>query len=304
MPGVQLVAVAEPRPAAGIGMPIVEDVASLIDMGIDMAVIAVPTASHEVVATALVQAGVHVLVEKPVASDVAACLRIADAVDRAAVVGCVGHIERYNPALQEMRRRLANGELGDLYQVSTRRQGPFPERIGDVGVVMDLATHDIDLTAWVTQQRYENLSARTAFRSGRENEDLVAAVGQLSGGAVVNHLVNWLSPMKERVTVVTGERGCFVADTLSADLTFYANGLAPIAYDAIASFRGVVQGDVVRYAIAKPEPLVVELEAFRDAVLGRTDKVVGIREATEVVTVAEALLSSSRSLQTVTLRPD
>ena len=94
-------------------------------------------------------------------------------------------------------------------------------------------------------------------------------IGRLADGTVVNHLVNWLSPMKERVTIVTGEKGCFVADTLTADLTFYANSsVATIpAWEAMQAFRGVSEGDMVRYAIAKPEPLRTELEAFRDAVL-------------------------------------
>ena len=82
---------------------------------------------------------------------------------------------------------------------------------------------------------------------------------------MTSHLVNWLSPLKERVTVVTGEKGAFVADTLTADLTFYANGIAT-AWDDVAQFRGVSEGDVIRYAIPKPEPLRIEHEAFRDAV--------------------------------------
>ena len=85
----------------------------------------------------------------------------ADAFEARGLVGAVGHIERYNPALQSLRARLENGELGDVYQVVTRRQGPFPARIADVGVVMDLATHDIDLTAWVTGSDYACVSART-----------------------------------------------------------------------------------------------------------------------------------------------
>jgi UDP-N-acetylglucosamine 3-dehydrogenase len=102
-----------------------------------------------------------------------------------------------------------------VYQVVTRRQGPFPARIADVGVVKDLATHDIDLTAWVTQQPYSQVAAQTAYKSGREYEDLVAVTGQLADGTVTSHLVNWLSPFKERVTVITGEKGTFVADTLT-----------------------------------------------------------------------------------------
>ncbi len=301
LPGVQLVGVAEERtvtdPSAN-GLHFVREVDELVALGVDLAVVAAPTAVHESVGLRLAEAGVHTLIEKPVAGDVAAARRLADAFDKAGVVGCVGHIERYNPALQDLRRRLENGELGDLYQVATRRQGPFPERIADVGVVMDLATHDIDLTAWVTQRAYVDVAARTAHRSGREHEDLVAVTGTLEDGAVVSHLVNWLSPLKERVTVVTGERGTFVADTISADLTFFSNGLAPVKWDTLASFRGVVQGDVIRFAIPKREPLVSELEAFRDAALGRSLRVVTIREAARTVAVAEAMIRASRSGQT------
>src|SRR5439155_8973450 len=156
-------------------------------------------------------------------------------------VGAVGHIERYNPALQSLRHRLAEGELGDIYQVATRRQGPFPDRVSDVGVVKDLATHDVDLTAFITGSSYRSVSARTAHKSGRAYEDLVAVVGQLANGTVTSHLVNWLSPMKERVTIVTGSRGTFVADTLAADLTFYANAAVPTEWDDIARFRGVAE---------------------------------------------------------------
>jgi predicted dehydrogenase len=304
LPGVELVGVVEPNPPTDRGaaqLPILSGLDELLELGVDMAVVSVPTALHESVAVRLAEAGVHALIEKPVAPDVASARRIGEAFTSAGLVACVGHIERYNPALQELRRRLNNGELGEIYQIATRRQGPFPARIADVGVVLDLATHDVDLTAWVARRRYESLAARTAHRSGRQFEDLVAAVGTLSGGIVVNHLVNWLSPLKERVTVVTGERGTLVADTIAADLTFYANGLAPVSWDTLASFRGVVQGDVTRYAIAKREPLLVELEAFRDAVLGHGSRIVSIEDATGTVEVAEALLRAAAGTETQAL---
>jgi len=177
--------------------------------------------------------------------------------------------------------------------VVTRRQGPFPARIADVGVVKDLATHDIDLTAWVTQSSFVSVAAQTSLQSGREHEDLVAVVGKLADGTVTSHLVNWLSPFKERVTVVTGERGAFVADTLTADLTFYANGTVPTTWESIAKFRGVSEGDVVRFAIPKPEPLRTEHEAFRDAVLGKEVDIVTMQDGLATVRVAEAVLRSA-----------
>jgi UDP-N-acetylglucosamine 3-dehydrogenase len=296
--GVQLVAVAEPDPrrnAATGNLGFVESVHDLVSAGIDLAVVSVPTGLHEEIALPLAAAGVHTLIEKPVAPDVATADRIRKAFQATQTIACVGHIERYNPALQDLRRRLEYGELGAIYQIATRRQGPFPERIADVGVVLDLATHDVDLTSWAAQEPYVEISARTAHRSGRATEDLVAAVGTLADGTVVDHLVNWLSPLKERVTVVTGERGTLVADTIAADLTYYSNGVAPVKWDSLASFRGVVQGDVIRYALAKREPLRVELEAFRDKVQGTSNRIVSIEDATHTVAVADAMLRSAVS---------
>jgi UDP-N-acetylglucosamine 3-dehydrogenase len=300
--GVDLVGVADPAGdphQLARGVPVVDTVTDLIKLGIDYAVVCCPTAYHEEVGLELARNGVAALIEKPLAQTADAARRLVKAFDDAGVIAGVGHIERYNPALQSLRTRLEAGELGDVYQIVTRRQGPFPHRIADVGVVMDLASHDIDLTSWVSGQQYVSLSARTVFRSGRPHEDMVIAVGMLSGGTVVNHLVNWLSPLKERSTVVTGEKGCFVADTLTADLTFYANGAIATEWEALSSFRGVAEGDMVRYAIPKREPLLVEHERFRDAVEGKDTDIVTLSQAMRTVEVCAAVLTSANDGKTV-----
>jgi predicted dehydrogenase len=305
--GVDLAGIVEPGGAAAeqvYGAPVLPSLDELLSMGIDYAVVACPTALHEEIGLELARAGVAALIEKPLAHTPEAATRLVEEFESLGLVAGVGHIERYNPALQHLRRRLENAELGEVYQVVTRRQGPFPARIADVGVVKDLATHDIDLTAWVTRRDYLSISARTVTKSGRPHEDMVTAVGELDGGIMVNHLVNWLSPFKERSTVVTGERGCFVADTLTADLTFYANGVAATEWEAIRAFRGVAEGDMTRFAIAKREPLLVEHERFRDAVLGKDAETVTLREGLRTVQVAAAMLGSAESGETVsTLAP-
>jgi UDP-N-acetylglucosamine 3-dehydrogenase len=301
---VELVAVADPAgdPHGVAGsLPLCKDVEELIAVGLDYCMVAVPTAFHEEVGLKLAAAGVHAMIEKPLARNSEAARRLVEAFEGASLIGAVGHIERYNPALQQLRSRLEHGDLGAVFQVVTRRQGPFPARIADVGVVKDLATHDIDLTAWVTQSPFRSVAARTAYKSGRAHEDLVAVVGQLRDGTVTSHLVNWLSPMKERVTIVTGERGSFVADTLTADLTFFANGLVPTTWAEIASFRGVSEGDVIRYAFPKPEPLRTEHEAFRDAVLGKSSDTVTMKQGLDTVAVAEAVLEAAGTGRTVDL---
>jgi len=303
--GVELVAAAEPRIEtleSVTGVEVVPTVRELIERGIDMCVIATPTGTHKQIGLELAEAGVATLIEKPLAHDSKAAQTIVEAFARNHVLGCVGHIERFNPALQDMRRRLGLGELGELYQVVTRRQGPFPARIADAGVVLDLATHDIDLTAWLTRSSYRSVSARTAHRSGRPHEDLLSAVAELANGIMVTHLVNWLSPLKERTIEVTGELGCFVADTVTADLTFYQNGSEPVEWDRVASFRGVSEGNVTRYAIRKPEPLLTELSHFAALVRGEPAEVVTLDEGLATVRVAETLRESAAIGKTVGVR--
>lgn len=302
--GMDLVAVADPggdRFGVAGELPLLPDVQALIDAGLDAAMVAVPTIYHEDVALALAEEGVPTMVEKPIAHDAAAGRRVADAFESRGLVGAVGYVERCNPALRALRERLDRGDLGEVYQVMTRRQGPFPARISDVGVVKDLATHDVDLTAWVANSPYTSISAQVTHRSGRENEDMVVATGQLASGAIVSHVVNWLTPFKERVTIVTGEKGAFVADTLTGDLTFYANGTVASTWDQVAAFRGVTEGDVIRYAIEKREPLSLEQENFRDAVRGVGNAHVTMAEGVATLDVVEAVLSSAETGTTVQL---
>jgi UDP-N-acetylglucosamine 3-dehydrogenase len=296
--GVELVGAADPGGdphKVAVGLPVVPDVDALLDLGIDMAVVAIPTRFHATTALALADAGVHTLVEKPIADDVSEGRAVAERFGEKGLVGVVGHVERFNPALQQLRSRIAAGDIGDVYQIATRRQSTFPARIGDVGVAKDLATHDVDLTAWVAQSTYESVSAQTAHKSGRQHEDMIAITGTLRNGTIVNHLINWLSPMKERTTIVTGERGTFIADTATGDLTLFANGVVPLEWESVSTFRGVSEGDVTRFAFPKREPLRLELEAFLAAVRGEQTQLSTMEQAVHTLEVVEAALRSARA---------
>lgn len=302
--GFELVAIADPagdRFGVAGDLEVLPDVEALIDAGIDACIVAVPTQFHEDAALKLADAGVHTLVEKPLATDLESGKRITEAFEKAGVVGAVGYVERCNPALLEMRKRIRDGQLGEIYQVVTRRQSPFPARIADVGVVKDLATHDVDLAAWIAGSPYELVFAQTAHRSGREHEDMVTVSGRFANGVLVSNQVNWLTPFKDRITVVTGEHGALVADTAISDLTFYENGSFPVEWDQIAAFRGVSEGQVIRYAIQKREPLAVEQQNFRDAILGEANDHVSMREAQADLEVVEAILESAATGESVRL---
>lgn len=302
--GVDLVAVADAcgdRFGVVPGYDVGHCVQDVIGAKLDMAIVAVPTAFHEQVAIALAEAGIPTLIEKPLAASVEGAERVRDAFARAGVFAGVGHIERFNPAIAELRRRVAAGDIGAIYQVSTARHGAFPARITDVGVVKDLATHDINTAQWVAGSDYHRVAAQVAHRAGREHEDMVSVTASLDNGVLVNHLVDWLSPRKVRRTTVTGERGALVADTAEVSLTFWANGSIGTEWEQLRQFRGVTEGDMTRYAIQTFEPLKAEDAAFRDAVLGVGDDVVSLEDGLKTLVVAEAALRSARTGQTVTL---
>ena len=268
----------------------------------DFAIVAVPTEEHVAAVSRLAAEGVHVLVEKPLAATSAEGRVLIEACQAAGIHAAVGHVERFNPALLTLREKTQAGELGQVFLVATERIGPFPDRVRDVGVIKDLATHDLDLVRWLGGAPVERVSAETQHRMGREHEDLVLATGRLENAISFNCVVDWLSPTKVRQTRVLGERGMLVADTLTADLTFYRNGKVASDWENTQSLRGVSEGDSTRYALARREPLLVELETFCDLLEGDSEAaVVTLSEGLDTVLVAEAALASAQAGETVVL---
>ena len=236
----------------------------LLDAGsLDFAVVAVPTDEHLPAVRAARRAR-RARARREAAGGDRPPTRatIAALCAEAGVHGAVGHVERFNPALLELRRRVQEGQLGDVFLIATERVGPFPDRVRDVGVVKDLATHDLDLVRWLGGSPVARLAAQTQHRMDRDHEDLVLVTGRLESGVSFNSVVDWLSPTKVRRTRILGERGMLVADTLTADLTYYENGVVGSEWSASQSMRGVSEGDMTRYALSRREPLLAELEAF------------------------------------------
>jgi UDP-N-acetylglucosamine 3-dehydrogenase len=264
-------------------------------------VIAAPTVSHEEIALELIANGINFLVEKPLAHNAEAAFAIAEKAAARSVKGCVGHVERFNSAVKEAKKRIIEGQLGEIYQISTSRQGPFPARISDVGVVKDLATHDIDLTTWLSGSSYESVSAQSVHRSGREHEDMISVSARMKNGVIVNHNVNWLSPRKIRQVVIIGEKGLLEIDLLSADLLFYANGVHKNEYKEIAHFKGVSQGDVVKYSFNRVEPLLTEHVEFQLFLQEKASDTVSLAEGVGILKVADGIQRSQITQQLVNL---
>jgi UDP-N-acetylglucosamine 3-dehydrogenase len=234
----------------------------------DIVTIAVPTDLHAIWAIKAMQAGAHVLVEKPIAGSMEEAREIIDkAIDTNRKL-MVGHIVRFNPAIQTLKQKIDQGELGRIFQIACRRVGPFPARIRDVGVVIDLAPHDIDLMRYITGANPKRIFAETEQRIHTDHEDLLLGLLRFPGGVTGVLEINWLTPTKVREVLVLGERGMFRVDDLTQDLYFYENAqVDSVTWQTLQNLKGVSEGSMTRYAIARYEPLKAELQAFIKSVL-------------------------------------
>lgn len=279
MPGVELVAVADPDPDAlrramtGRATRGYADPATMFaEEQLDVVSIVAPTSLHLPVTLAALAAGAHVLVEKPIASTREEAEQMIAAARDAGRLLTVGHIERFNPAIRELRRRLDGGELGRIFQVKATRLGPFPARIRDVGVVVDLAPHDLDVMRFLLRSDPVRIYAETEQRIHTDHEDLFVGMLKFANGAVGLCDINWLTPTKRRTLTVTGERGMYVADYINQNLIFYANPDAAETWEDRGAdsdappIMTVAEGEMTRRAVRRAEPLAVELSEFVSAV--------------------------------------
>jgi len=268
-----------------------KSVSDLVGSQPDYAVVSVPTAFHLSAAMALAQGSVPTLLEKPVAASLEESLEIAGAYAQSGTLCAVGHIERFNPALQVLKDKMSEGLIGKPLQISSMRMGPFPNRINDVGVVRDLASHDIDLAMWLTGLKYEELSNLKGHTRESDHEDLFIAVGRLGRDLLVNHVVNWLNPVKVRQTAVLGTKGLLVADSLRVELRFFENGVEGSEWGQYSNLRGVSEGGEVKYPMPVREPLVSQHQAMIESLrAGEIRQICSIEEGLEVMRVIQRIL--------------
>ncbi len=271
--GVTLAGVADPEAekaqfvARRYGVPTFADHRELLEAtSPDLVSIVVPTRMHLRVALDAIDAGAAVLVEKPIAATLDEARELIARANAAGTALMVGHIERFNPAILALKTRLDEGALGRIFCIRARRTGPFPARVRDVGVIIDLATHDLDIMRWLVGSEVTRIQAETARRIHTDHEDLVAATLRFETGEVGILDINWLTPAKVRELSVTGEGGMFVADYLRQELTFYENTEADSHWEQYGDLHGVGEGNMTKLAIQRREPLAAELDAFAAAV--------------------------------------
>ena len=258
--------------------------------------ITVPTSEHEKVATFALEKGAHVLVEKPIAATVEEGKRLialATKLDRQLMVG---HIIRFNPAMQSLKARLENGDLGKIFQIFCRRAGPFPARIRDVGVVVDLAPHDVDIMRFLIGMNPIRVFAETEQKIHTDHEDLLFGLLRFPEGITGALEINWLTPTKMRETLVLGEKGLFRVDDLMQDLFFYENTQAVgELWSPLRAIRGVSEGSMTRFPIKRQEPLKAELEAFINAIQEGHKMPVTGQDGLEALRLSLAVVESGKT---------
>lgn len=305
-PETALVAVADPDEAArtaAAGSSGATAWADPLDMigtaELDGVVIAAPTTFHGPLAHAAIERGLPVLVEKPLAATHDEALGIVAAGRSAGVPVQVGHVERYNPAVLRLGELLRDGWLTTIYAIASRRAGPFPDRIRDVGVTIDLATHDADMLSWVAGERPTRVYAELAQRKHASHEDLLFGLLHFPSGASGMLDVNWLTPAKRRQLSVTGEEGMFELDYLTQRLTFTKSDLANP--QLIGGYATTFSGDVAEVEVVTCEPLKAQLDAFVRSVRTGDRPYVDGEDGAWAVRIATALLEAASSQRTVSL---
>ena len=268
-----------------------DPLAMIEEAELDGVVLAAPTTAHRALALAAIERGLAVMVEKPLAATVEDGLAIVTAARKRGVRVQVGHVERYNPAVMEMGRLLREGWLSTIYAITSRRAGPFPARIRDVGVTVDLGTHDVDMLCWIANERPVRVYAETAQRLHATHEDLTFGLMHFPSGATGFMDVDWLTPAKRRSLVTVGEEGMFELDYLTQKLTFTRSDVD--RPQMIRGYATTFTGDVAEIPIANIEPLRAELDEFVRVLRTGERPYVDAEDGLWAVAIANALLTAA-----------
>jgi hypothetical protein len=285
LPGATLVGVADPDRKQGdfvarmLGCTALSDFNELLDLKVDAVTIAAPTHLHHDIALACIARGVHVMVEKPIASSVEEGNDIIAAARRAGLTLMVGHVERFNPAVEAIKEAICDE---DILSIAITRVGPFPPRMSNVGVVIDLAVHDIDLIRWFTDSDIVEVQPQLS-NAVAEREDIALLQFRTASGVLAHINTNWLTPFKARnVTVAT--RGKYVMGDLLTRQVTECFGFQP---DGSYSMRHL--------SVGHAEPLRSELLAFLRSVRSGAPAAVTGEEAVASLEVATRCLAARPS---------
>lgn len=240
--------------------------------------ICVPTVFHHDVVMNAIEAGKNVLVEKPIASKLTEAREMINAAKDAGVTLATGHVERFNPAVRVAKELIDSGEIGEVVTAHAKRLGPYPPRIRDVGVAIDLAIHDIDIFNYLFESRANTVFANMSSNlKNCEFEDHAEIMTKYDNEVLSILETNWLTPYKKRQLNITGVDGIISVDYGNQSVTVYKEN-----------------DKVEKVKVENKEPLKEELRSFVNAVQTNTEPEVSGEDGYEALKIVEAAMRSSK----------
>jgi len=252
---------------------------------IDVVSIAVPTTLHKEVAMNVINSKINLLVEKPIAANPQEAEEIIQCATKNNVRLTVGHIERFNPVIVELKKRLEKNELGRLFKIDIKRVGPFFRRVRDTDVITDLAIHDIDILLYLLKSDISRVFAEVERNVSTEHEDSMSCLIRMKNNVLCSINVNWITPKKIREMTIVGKKGMFKADYIKQELFLYKNMIN-------------MRGEEIKIGIEKKEPLKEELNHFISCIKNNKEPNVNPIEAKKAIEIAD-LIKKSAKLESV-----
>jgi predicted dehydrogenase len=277
-----------------------DPLATIQDAEADAIVIATPVETHYELTKAALEAGKHVLVEKPLCRSAAQAQELIALAKASGKLLCVGHVFLFNNAVRGVRNLIRSGELGRIRYISATRTnlGPFRR---DVNALWDLASHDLSIFDYWLGAEPESVAAHGSCFLTPGIEDVVFASLQYPNGVLAAVHASWLNPLKVREITVVGEREMVVFDdmNLTEPLRIYHKSVEverePVYSDSFGSFRMQVRnGDIIVPNVSGPEPLSAECNHFVDCLLGRA---VPLNDGAGALRVLRALEAADQSMR-------
>ncbi|MGC8937053.1 MAG: Gfo/Idh/MocA family oxidoreductase [Candidatus Methanomethylicaceae archaeon] len=288
IPGCELVAVADiddtlTRSVSNkYGAEPFNDYKLMLKKDLDAVSIAVPTSLHYEVASFFLENGIHCLVEKPITKTLEEAYKLVELAKKKNRKLMVGHIERYNPAVKKMKEIIDSGMLGKILIINTRRVGPFTPRVVDVGILIDLATHDIDVVRYLYGKEPSNIYSK--FGSIKHPHEDYAVLLLDFGESTASIEVNWFTPHKVRTAVVTGTDGIAYMDYMEQSIVVYNSEWK------------------MEPKVEKEEPLKAEIEHFISCIKDDKEPLTSGEEGLKNLEVAYRSLVGGKSREFDTLR--
>ena len=248
---------------------------------IDVVSICVPTMAHYDVAKKCIDAGIAVLVEKPIAETVN---QAKDLVAYAKEKNClltVGHIERFNPAVLNVKKWIADGNLGRIQAITAKRYGPFPKQIKDADVLVDVAVHDIDIVQFLVNEKPENTDVKTKQIHCDDRADFGHLCMTFPGDVYVNIFVSWALPYKERVIEIIGDKGIAVVDCIKQTVH-----VSKVDIEKGPDYVSLPIAETTQLEFERREPIIEECRAFVHAVETKSKPAICPEQATEALSLA------------------